>query len=30
LLQQARGMWQDRTDLADLEAIRSEFDRHAV
>jgi predicted transcriptional regulator len=27
LLQQARGMWQDRTDLPDLEALRGEMDR---
>jgi hypothetical protein len=27
LFQQARGMWQDRTDLADVAAVRSELDR---
>jgi hypothetical protein len=27
LLQQARGMWQDRTDLPSLETLRREFDR---
>ena len=27
LLQQARGMWQDRTDLAALAAVRAELDR---
>jgi hypothetical protein len=27
LLQQARGMWQDRTDLPDLEILRNEMDR---
>ncbi len=27
MLQQARGMWQDRTDLPDFAALRSEFDR---
>ena len=27
LLRQARGMWQDRTDLPDFDAIRREFDR---
>ncbi|MBM4081391.1 MAG: CopG family transcriptional regulator, partial [Planctomycetes bacterium] len=26
LLRQARGMWKDRTDLPDLEALRREFD----
>lgn len=26
-LQQARGMWKDRTDLPDLEALRRELDR---
>lgn len=29
LLEQARGMWQDRTDLPDLFALRREFDRLA-
>jgi predicted transcriptional regulator len=28
LLQQARGMWQDRTDLPDLEALRGELDKY--
>jgi hypothetical protein len=27
LLQQARGMWQDRTDLPSLATLRREFDR---
>jgi hypothetical protein len=27
LLQQARGIWQDRTDLPSLAALRREFDR---
>jgi hypothetical protein len=27
LLQQARGMWQDRADLATLAAVRAELDR---
>jgi hypothetical protein len=27
LLQQARGMWQDRTDLAALATVRAELDR---
>ena len=27
LLQQARGMWQDRTDLRSLATLRREFDR---
>jgi hypothetical protein len=27
LLQQARGMWQDRTDLATLATVRAEWDR---
>ena len=27
LLQQARGMWKDRTDLPDLETLRREFDQ---
>jgi len=27
LLQQARGMWQDRTDMADLATVRAELDR---
>jgi hypothetical protein len=27
LLQQARGMWHDRTDLPSLETLRREFDR---
>ena len=27
LLQQARGIWQDRTDLPSLETMRREFDR---
>jgi hypothetical protein len=27
LLQQACGMWRDRTDLPDFEALRSELDR---
>jgi predicted transcriptional regulator len=27
LLQQAQGMWQGRTDLPDLAALRQEFDR---
>ena len=27
LLQQARGMWQDRTDLPSLAILRREFDR---
>jgi hypothetical protein len=27
LLQQARGIWQDRTDLPDLEALRGEMNR---
>jgi hypothetical protein len=27
LLQQARGIWQDRTDLPSLETLRREFDR---
>ena len=27
LLRQARGLWQDRTDLPDFAAIRREFDR---
>jgi len=27
LLQQARGMWHDRTDLPDWQALRQEFDR---
>jgi len=29
LLKQARGIWQGRTDLPDLVALRSEFDRLA-
>lgn len=28
MIQQARGMWQDRTDLPDFAALRSEFDRY--
>jgi predicted transcriptional regulator len=28
LLQQARGMWRDRTDLPSLETLRQEFDDH--
>jgi hypothetical protein len=27
LLEQARGMWQERTDLPSLETLRREFDR---
>ncbi len=27
LLQQARGMWKDRTDLPDVATLRAEFDR---
>jgi predicted transcriptional regulator len=27
LLHEARGMWQDRTDIADIHALRGEFDR---
>ncbi len=27
LLQQARGMWKDRSDLPDVAALRAEFDR---
>ncbi|MBP1468208.1 hypothetical protein EYB53_021030 [Candidatus Chloroploca sp. M-50] len=30
LLQQARGMWRDRTDLPTLETLRREFDRAGV
>jgi hypothetical protein len=29
LLQQARGLWQNRTDLPDFAALRREFDRSA-
>lgn len=29
LLQQARGLWQDRTDLPDFAALRRELDRPA-
>jgi hypothetical protein len=27
LLQQARGMWRERTDLPDIQTLRTEFDR---
>ena len=30
MLQQARGMWQDRTDLPDFAALRREFDRYTT
>lgn len=29
LLQQARGLWKDRTDLPSLETLRADFDRHS-
>ena len=29
MLQQARGMWKDRDDLPDFQALRREFDRFA-
>jgi hypothetical protein len=30
LLQQAQGMWRDRTDLPDVTALRHEFDRQEL
>lgn len=30
MLEQARGMWKDRDDLPDFEALRREFDRFPI